>query len=189
MSVTCTSRNHFSSLASRSQGFTLIEVLVSLIVLTIGCLGIATMQLQSMQNNQGAYMRSQAVALASGMLDRILSNREGRVAGAYDAVTLDAIGDVPAKDSCLTEATGCNGSELATNDIYELGRHFWDVETTTGYKPTLPGGRAAITKVAASNEYVVTIFWTQRDWATDGDDNAVRGSLERSLQLRTRMND
>ena len=54
----------------RSQGgFTLIEVLVAVLVLLVGMLGVVGMQMLSFQANQGAYFRSQAVYIASEILD------------------------------------------------------------------------------------------------------------------------
>lgn len=67
----------------RQAGTTLIEVLVTLIVLAIGLLGLAGLQASSIQSNQSAYYRSQATLLASDMADRMRANRSATLAGAY----------------------------------------------------------------------------------------------------------
>lgn len=66
---------------SRSQpkgkvsGFTLVEVLIALIVLSIGLLGIAAMYVETLRANRSALVRTQAIALASDLADRIRANR------------------------------------------------------------------------------------------------------------------
>ncbi len=60
----------------KKQGFTLIEVLVSIVILAIGLLGIMNMQARALMDNQDAYLRTQAVFLAYDMADRIRANHE-----------------------------------------------------------------------------------------------------------------
>ena len=59
-----------------AAGFTLIESLVALLVLSIGLLGVAAMQLASLQANNGAFQRTQATFLAQDIADRMRANRE-----------------------------------------------------------------------------------------------------------------
>ena len=65
--------NQFKRFSS-SAGFTLIEVLVALIIVSIGLLGLAGLQATSVRFNQQAYLRSQAVQQAYDMADRIRAN-------------------------------------------------------------------------------------------------------------------
>lgn len=74
-----------------AAGFTLIEVLIALLVFSIGLLGLAAMQTATVQFNQGAYLRSQATNLAYEMADRMRANRRAAVDfGAYDGVGFSA---------------------------------------------------------------------------------------------------
>lgn len=57
------------------SGFTLIEVLVSLVILAIGLLGVAGLQNRSLSGNQGALYRSQAVLYANDIIERMRVNR------------------------------------------------------------------------------------------------------------------
>ena len=59
-----------------ASGFSLIEMLVALLVLTVGLLGMAGLQAYSLKNNTSAYTRSQANFLAYDILDAMRSNRE-----------------------------------------------------------------------------------------------------------------
>jgi type IV pilus assembly protein PilV len=76
------SRPAFARRAAR--GFTLVESLVALLVLSIGLLGVAAMQLSSLQANNGAFQRSQATFLAQDIADRMRANRARALAGDYD---------------------------------------------------------------------------------------------------------
>lgn len=61
--------------ARHSAGMTLIEVLVTLVIISVGLLGVAALQLSTVRNNYDAYVRSQAAVLASDMFDRMRANR------------------------------------------------------------------------------------------------------------------
>lgn len=102
------------SASSRRQqaGFTLIEVLVSSLILSIGLVGVAGLQAVSLKNNQSAYMRSQASALAYDLADRMRSNVAGANAGAYDPAS------AASSATCKTPV-GCTAQQLAQNDLAE----------------------------------------------------------------------
>lgn len=71
------------SLARGQAGATLIEVLVTMVILSVGLLGLAGLQAMSIKSNQSAYYRSQATALASDIADRMRVNRTEALNGAY----------------------------------------------------------------------------------------------------------
>lgn len=66
------------------RGATLIEVLVTIVVLAIGLLGLAGLQVTSMQSNHSAYYRSQATILAYDVSERMRANRTVALGGSYD---------------------------------------------------------------------------------------------------------
>ena len=70
--------------ASRSCGFTLIEVLVAVLVLSIGLLGLAALQTESLRTNHSAHYRSQATFLTYDIIDRMRANRAAALAGNYN---------------------------------------------------------------------------------------------------------
>nr|WP_298144330.1 type IV pilus modification protein PilV [uncultured Pseudomonas sp.] len=67
----------------RQQGTTLIEVLITLVILSIGLLGLALLQVTSVQSNQSAYYRSQVTVLAYDLADRMRANRDAALGDAY----------------------------------------------------------------------------------------------------------
>lgn len=94
----------------RQGGVSLIEVLVSALVVSIGLVGVAGLQVASLKNNQSALMRSQATALAYDLADRMRSNRAGAGSGFYDP-------DAAALKSGCVSTAGCTAQELAQNDL------------------------------------------------------------------------
>lgn len=112
-----TMRTHYTtSLNTRSQGgTTLIETMVALLILSIGLLGIAALQMSGLFQNRVGYERSQAVMLADEIAERIRVNRPAAAAGDYDT----AIGTVLAAPSgtCLGQAANCTPGTLATEDL------------------------------------------------------------------------
>jgi type IV pilus assembly protein PilV len=98
-----------------AAGFTLVEVLVSLIILSIGVLGVAKLTLTATRANDSAYIRTQATEFAYQILDQMRANRATAliVQGPY----VVPFGPVTAQpQSC--SATACTGAELAALDIY-----------------------------------------------------------------------
>lgn len=69
---------------NRNRGFTLIEVLVALLILSVGLLGIAGMQTLSLQMNVSARQSSQATFLAYDIIDRMRANKSAALNGDYD---------------------------------------------------------------------------------------------------------
>lgn len=65
------------------RGLTLVEILVALLILSIGLLGLAGLQTASLRFNTSAYFRTQATALAYGLADRLRANRQAALDGAY----------------------------------------------------------------------------------------------------------
>lgn len=68
----------------RNRGFSLLEVLVALLVLSIGLLGLAGMQAHSIRGNVNSYARSQATILAYDIVDRMRANRVQAASRQYD---------------------------------------------------------------------------------------------------------
>lgn len=66
------------------RGVTLIEVLITLLITTVGLLGLAALQATSLKFNHGAYLRSQANIFAYDITDRMRLNRTVAQAGSYN---------------------------------------------------------------------------------------------------------
>ncbi len=136
------------NLSRCQQGTSLFEVLIAVLVLSIGLLGVASLQLYGLRYNQGAYLRSQATMLAYDMVDRMRSNPVGVAAGYYDFVNTFS---PPANPNCIS--TGCTPQQLAEHDINEWSSYF------SGSTALLPGVIGTVTK--SGSLYTIVVSWTE----------------------------
>ena len=91
----------FSSSRSASRGVSLIEVLVSVLILGIGLLGIAAMQALALGNSQSSVERTQAVIHSYSILDAMRANPDAARAGTYTigmTCAVPAAGNLVAND-------------------------------------------------------------------------------------------
>jgi len=133
------------------KGFTLLEVLVALLVLSIGLLGLAGMQTLSLRNNQSAFQRSQAVVLAYDALDRVRGNRDQ--AASY-VTAFDETSANFTTTNCPT--AGCTTAQMAENDLAA-----WKAGVAR-----LPAGAGQIT-IGANNKATVEVRWSDNRDGTD----------------------
>jgi len=76
---------HYNFKKIKNQtGFSLMEVLIALLVLSLGLLGLAALQAISLKSNHGAYQRTQATFLAYDIMDRMRANLAQAVNGDYN---------------------------------------------------------------------------------------------------------
>lgn len=112
---------------SSQSGVALMEVLIAFFILSIGLLGLAALQVKTVQFNQGSYQRSQATVAAYDMLDRMRLNKTAASSGAYNIAWTDTgpgTGTMPEKDltSWLASIKGNlpNGQASIECDIYKI---------------------------------------------------------------------
>ena len=149
----------------RVSGFTMLEVLISIVVIAFGMLGIAGLQAFALKNSQSASLRSVATVLASDLIDRMQANPVGATDGRYDEGAATAA-KVALNSTCL--AAGCTDPALlAGHDLAE-----WKAAVTAA----LPNATAMVCLDAAvgaetekagdtsvcdrtGSQYVIYIWW------------------------------
>ena len=142
-----------SAFAKTGQsGFSLLEILIAVLVLSIGILGMSGLQLSSLRNNQQSYQRSQATALVSGLMDRMRANRAQAAQGSY---TL-AVNTTPTAPTVNCESANCTPAQLAT---YDLSSWY------TTLNQTLTGATARITcstsPCTLGVTQTITVLWDE----------------------------
>lgn len=142
--------------ASFQQGFTLIEVLVAFIVLTVGLLGTVALQTNAKQASYDANQRSAALALANDIVERIRANDTADIVANYSK-TFSYL-DTPVEKNCLN--TRCTSSDIAAYDLFQWQKAL-RVSDNTG---ALANGTVCITPTADGDgvDLQVVVAWQGR---------------------------
>lgn len=130
-------RNPMNRGKSGQGGFTLIEVLVTVVVVTFGLLGFAGLLTKAIMSNRQATQRSDATILAYDMTERMRVNRVAALAGAYN----------------LAMDSSPSGASVAGTDLADWVSLIADV---------LPGGDGSVS-VDGNGNATITIQWEERN--------------------------
>lgn len=143
------------SLRKYNQGHNLVEVLISLLVLSVGLLGLAGLQVTSLQYSYDANARSLASIAAYDIIDRMRAN----IYPSQNPAARAAIVDGYVGGATCGGVAGCCDQTAATvaNDLM-----CW----TEFLENNLPGGTGTITGPDALANYTVTINWMERESGT-----------------------
>ncbi len=99
-----------------SKGFTLVEVLVALFILSVGILGIIGLQLFAKQNNFDSIQRTTAAALATDIVERMRLNKASLAAYVTSATPVSSQAPTTFPTNC-TLASMCTSAQIATQDL------------------------------------------------------------------------
>ena len=145
----------------RRRGIALMEALIAIVLLSVGALAYAGLQMKGLSANSSSLWRSKASLLAYDMADRMRANREGLTAGRYNALsTPQAITD------CGVNAN-CTATRMALLDYSQ-----W----STALGSELPGGSGVVCVDATPDDgtaaapgcdgaggmLAVKVFWSER---------------------------
>ncbi len=156
-----------TKITTAPPGFSLIEVLVALLVLSVGLLGLAALQTTGLAFNHQSYERTQAVIQAYDIIDRMRANKSGSgdtINSTYNNVSL---GYQPTPSIYCTSSE-CTSDQLATYDIW-----YWNAINVS----LLPEGKGAICKGTYTNDtngypsscsvtgsiYRIAVTWKEKD--------------------------
>lgn len=142
---------------TKQQGFSLIEVLISLVVLSVGMMGIAAMYGQGLAATRTAQLRTQAVNLVADMADRIRVNRLG--GAAYAGAAVD--------NACGPGGSACTPAEMAAYELF-----IWNEQVAL----LLPNGDTNVTfnAVTLPPTYTIQVSW----------DEVGQGNIDHQIELR-----
>jgi type IV pilus assembly protein PilV len=130
------------------RGLTLVESMIALLVISIGLLGIAALQITSMKQTSSALNHSQAVWVAYDMADRIRAN----ISQFTNYAGIDT--DTSYSQDCTSGP--CNTTQLITSDA----------EGWAGQVQNLPGGRGLVTGNAT--ELLIAVMWDDEGTGASG---------------------
>ncbi len=134
---------------NNAKGFSLVEVLVALIIMSVGMLGIAGLYVQSMQAGRTSMLRHHAITLASDIADRIRANP---TAGAAYAA---AAGQ---DNNCVAQGADCDVAQMAAHDIF-----LWQAQALEFLPPMGDGSQQVVVLFNAGTPptYQITVRWDE----------------------------
>ncbi len=152
-------------------GFSLIEVLVTIVIFSVGLLAVSVLQTVSKQATFEAMQRTTASHVAFGLLEDMRSNGPGLV--AYVAKAQIGQGSITATSAvdCTSMNTPCSGAEVAARDLW-----FWETMLDGGMEASPSGGVGGLVSPVAcitgpaggvAGMYTVTIAWRGMVGMTD----------------------
>ena len=148
---------------TREKGFTLIEVLVSLLVLSIGLFGILAIIINSLKMNSSSVYRTIAAQQAYAMAETLRANPTalGTISPAA-AVAFSTPGVTPSYTSSCLQTAGCTRGTNATNGFVQMSLQMWQDQLAA----LLPQGTGTICQDSTPAD------GTPANWQCDGAANA-----------------
>ena len=141
---------------NEQRGATLIEALVSILVLSLGLLGMAGLQLNALSFQKSSWAQHRVSELTIDIVERMQTNPVASQQGRYNYTQTYALSAVAnlASLGCQTATTPCGSQQIAGDDLSSWLRKA---------QQTLPGGAANITGDAA-NGFIATAMYFDKDF-------------------------
>ncbi|CAA6813608.1 MAG: Type IV pilus modification protein PilV [uncultured Thiotrichaceae bacterium] len=178
----------------KSQGLSLVEVLVTAVLLGVGLLGASALQLTGLKGTDSAHYRTVATFLTNDMAERMRMNFPAIAAGDYRTIPDQALlcHALPeAFKDC--NANTCNSAELAMFDTYQVQCGFVMTQGSVtsksgGVENSLPNGQLSISCPSDlcddTSEYTITVAWMPRDQNDSGIYTNNSGNYEVTVVIR-----
>lgn len=133
-----------------AHGFSLVEMMIAMVVLSLGMLGIANLFVMTLQANSSATSRQLANNLLGDIADRIRANRTALAAYAAAGANYNCAGQA-------IGAVSCTPAQMAANDIY-----LWQQMIASTWPNGLATGKVAVAvNAGAPSTYTITITWQE----------------------------
>ncbi len=148
----------------KQAGVGLLEVLIAVLVLSLGFLAAAKMQISGMRASQNAYFLSQANFMLRDMTDRMRANQTGVLAGHYKNTTTNPNTINP---TCITAESKCSPADLAIADLHAWSKYLYEPAGAVEFKPLLPSldtvtAKGEILYNDVSDVYTLNVKWGEQ---------------------------
>ena len=151
---------------TKQSGVTLIESMIALLVISVGLLGIAGLQIHALKQNSSAYWHTQAVLAAYNMADRIRANKIA--IASYDGADTSSAAD----QDCIS--TACSTEEIRNADVAD-----WKALIAV-----LPSGKG-IVRSPDDDQLDIVVMWDDEGTGATGEDCGTDHSASGDLSCYT----
>ena len=138
----------------RQRGFSLLEVMVTLSIVSVGALGMAGLQTVSLRTNNNALLESQAATLVQDLIERVRANPDGDYTTTFNTAIANTV--------CTGSNANCDADTMARYDLMvwkcSLGAAS-SACAARGIAGQLPNGVGSMTENVAANDYTISIRW------------------------------
>ena len=175
------------------HGYTLIEILIAVVIISIGLLGMAGIQLKGMRGTQNSFLQTEAATLANNIAERMHANPNGSLYAGINSTSYDCDTPPTTPKKCDRQSDGtvdsCSAADMATFDI-----DTW-LCGTPGVKNSLPNGSASVTcidnnttdSIACSpgSTMHISLNWTATNPSADTKQSTNDEVVTQSLAINT----
>ncbi len=154
------SRIALSGIARAQSGFSILEIMVTLVVLSTGLLGVANLQVDALRGNQGAYLASVAAQQAQDMAERMQSNPVAVASDGYDALGAS----IPSIE------VDCQKTTCTPTQLVRFDHNRWNASN----QALLPSGTGQVVEIS-DGIFLIGVRWHDRQlggasgWQTGTD--------------------
>ena len=147
------------------RGATLVEVLITVLIMAVGLLGLSATQVMSLKNSNNSNHRYLAALASHEMAERMRANPRALELGSYDGETVD--GTETSQDCSVP----CTPAQLAKLDLYDWGQVIGT---------NLPAGTGSISRVG--QVVTLTVNWKEQHTG-ENQSTAAGGAEDASFEL------
>lgn len=157
-----------------AAGFSLVEVLIALLIVSFGMIGVATALLLVHRSTASSYLQQQSVQLAANIVTRMRANAAAATAGDYDLTYTGGAASTPAQ-MCDPSGAACTADQEAAYDLWQ-----W-VKDLNGALPAAEATVAVAQTGTGGYEVTVTVSYDNAPAA----DTLKSTTTRRAVQLET----
>lgn len=139
------------------QGFTLLEVLIALVILSLGLLGQSKIQALGVRASADSNLRTEATFLANDMVERMRANRPSVDSGYYAGIAYSSIDCTTPPATICSEGTAGSAADCTTTEMADEDAFNWFCDVSA----SLPNGNVSVSN--ASGEYSIQVSWDGLD--------------------------
>lgn len=163
---------HWPQSVANQRGVGILEVLIALVVISLGVLGMAGLQLTGMKHSTNGFNRAKAVMISENMATRMRINRTGVASAQYNGFDSSAVSCATRPDPyCETykdaNAQRCDAAQLAAFDRFAVACGSWGSEGARGgVADLLPSGAKVEVDCddnpcGATSSYTLSVSWQE----------------------------